>query len=229
MTIVDMQITEESIPLKTPFITALRHVNAVEFVRVTLFAEEGLCGIGEAPPTKAITGEDQESITLTIRELIAPCLLHHPFHSIDEAQEVLHASCKSNSSAKAAVDIALYDLFAKKADQPLYTYLGGRQHPLSTDVTISLNAPEQMAKDAEKAIRSGFDILKIKVGGKDGKDSDRIRAVRRALPDAELLIDANQAWSEAETLEIIEAISDLNITLIEQPVSAEELESMQHI
>ncbi len=229
MRIVDIKITEESIPLKTPFITALRRVDAAQFIQVKLRTDDGLCGIGEAPPTKAITGEDMESITSTIRDSIAPRLFHRPFQSMDEAQVLLHESCKGNSSAKAAIDIALYDLFSQQAGQPLYAYLGGSEHPVKTDVTISLNDPQTMAADAGKAVKNGFDILKVKVGAKDGKDIERIRAVRKAVPEASLLIDANQAWNETETLEVIEAIGDLNITLIEQPVPAEQLESMQCI
>ncbi len=229
MTITDITITHESIPLRTPFITALRRVDAVTFVRVRLHTSDGLTGTGEAPPTKAITGEDIESITSAIKELIVPRLLHHHFTSMDEAQKVLHTSCEGNNSAKAAIDIALYDLFSQKVARPLYDYLGGNVQELRTDVTISLKHPQKMAEDAKRAVSDGFDILKVKVGGQDGLDTDRIRAVREAVPNAALLIDANQAWSEEETLTIIDAISDLNITLIEQPVSAKALESMQQI
>lgn len=229
MTITHITLSHESIPLKTPFITALRHVDAVTFVRVRLHTSDGMTGIGEAPPTKAITGEDIESITSAIKELIAPRLLHHHFFSMDEAQKVLHTSCKGNNSAKAALDIALYDLFSQKVHQPLYSYLGGSVQELRTDVTISLKHPQKMAEDAKRAVADGFDILKVKVGGKDGLDTDRIKAVREAVPDAPLLIDANQSWGEAETLTVIDAISDLDITLIEQPVPAKALESMQRI
>ncbi len=229
MRIVDIKIIHESIPLKTPFITALRRVDAVEFVRVKLITDNQLIGIGEAPPTKAITGEDLESISTTIDRIIAPKLLHHNFQSMAEIQELLHASCDGNHSAKAAIDMALYDLFSQESNQPLYSYLGGKEQSLTTDVTISLNRPDKMAKDAQTAIKNGFYILKVKVGAKDGLDIDRIKAVRQTVPDAKLLIDANQAWSEAESLSIIHEISDLNISLIEQPLPAEQLKGMQHI
>lgn len=229
MKIVNIGITRESIPLKTPFITALRRVDTVPFVRVKLLTDEGFTGIGEAPPTKAITGEDMKTITSTIQNKIAPRFLYHHFISMEEAQLLLHGCCKDHNSAKAAFDIALYDLFAKKFAQPLFSYLGGSVNPLQTDVTISLNQPAKMAKDANTAVAEGFDILKIKVGGKDGLDSERIQAVRGAAAHATLLIDANQAWSEAQTLQVIGAVSDLDITLIEQPVPAKQLESLQRI
>lgn len=229
MRIIDIEIGRESIPLKKPFITALRRVDTVQFVRVKIVTEEGFSGIGEAPPTKAITGEDTETITSTIRSKIIPRFLHEHFSSMEDAQRLLHACCEGQNSAKAAFDIALYDLFAKRAGQPLYAYLGGSANLLQTDVTISLNHPETMAQDARTAIAEGFDILKIKVGGHDGLDSERIRAVRTAAAHATLLIDANQAWSEAETLEEIRAVRDLDITLIEQPVPAKQLNSLRRI
>lgn len=229
MTITDIIITDESIPLKRPFITALRRVDAVTFVRVRLHTDEGPIGTGEAPPTKAITGEDIASITSAIQEQIAPRLLHRPLASMDEAQTLLHASCQGHNSAKAAIDIALYDLFSQQAQVPLYAYLGGSQQTLKTDVTISLGSPKTMADDSRRALAAGFSILKVKVGGKDGLDIARIKAVREAAPEAALLIDANQAWSESEALETIDAIKGVDITLIEQPVKQNALKSMQRI
>ncbi len=229
MILVDLTISIEKIPLKTPFITALRRVEHVETVRVVLTDASGETGTGEAPPTKAITGEDCESIIAAL-ETFKPALLHTDFKTIDDAMETLHKAIEGNSSAKAAIDMALYDLFAKKAGMPLYRYLGGSLKALHTDVTISLKTPEAMAEDALKALSEGFNILKVKVGGNDGLDIDRVRAVRKAAGSgATLLIDANQAWDEAQTMAFIDALKSDDIALIEQPVPANELEAMQRI
>jgi L-alanine-DL-glutamate epimerase-like enolase superfamily enzyme len=152
------------IPLRTPFITALRRVDTVESVRVTLTTASGQCGTGEAPPTRAITGEDCASI-LAALERIRPALLHVDFATIGAAMEALHGALEGNFSARAAVDMALYDLFAKEAGMPLCTYLGGEPGPVRSDVTISLNPPAEMAEDAREAIRNGCNILKVKLGG----------------------------------------------------------------
>ena len=229
MTLVEITAVVEHIPLKTPFITALRRVETVEFVRVTLRSASGAVGIGEAPPTKAITGEDSNSILAALEHMM-PQLTQRKFHDIDEAMALLHGSIPGNHSAKAAVDMAFYDLYAKEAGLPLYAYLGGEARTIPTDVTISLNAPETMAGDAAEALRNGFDILKVKVGAGDGRDAERLRAVRNAAGNnAILLIDANQAWSESETLAFIEAVADLDVALIEQPVPAAELDALARI
>jgi len=216
------------IPLKTPFVTALRRVETVESVRVTLRSASGTAGVGEAPPTKAITGEDTGTI-LAALETIRERLLATPFETLDAAMEALHAAVAGNHSAKAAVDIALYDLYAREAGAPLYAYLGGKAGAIRSDVTISLNAPEVMAEDTRDALQRGYRILKVKLGGRDGRDVARIEAVRAAAPGATLLADANQAWSEAESLDFIARTVELDLALIEQPVPADALGAMRRI
>lgn len=131
------------VPLKTPFKTALRTVDAVEDTLVCVTAFGGLAGWGEAPPTAAITGETNASIKAAILGHIRPALLGKDLDSFEEVQAALHGAIVGNTSAKAAVDMALYDLFAQSCNQPLYRLLGGARSELETDLTISLNEPQQ--------------------------------------------------------------------------------------
>jgi len=229
MTITKIEISHQNIPLKTPFITALRRVEDVQSILVILHSSDGFKGIGAAPPTKAITGEDLESIVSTIKDHIAPALSHRKWHSLHEALNALHKCCKGNSSSKAAIDMALYDLYAKSKGQPLYEYLGAQKGGIETYVTISLNTPEQMLEDAKDAYMNGYALLKIKVGANDGDDLQRISIICENIPEATVLIDANQAWSLEEAIEIIHALHYPNISMIEQPVKKDEYEAMQTI
>lgn len=224
MIITKITLSEHKIPLKHPFITALRRVEAVAFVRIHIHTDTQNIGIGEAPPTKAITGETLESISKSIRHTITPKLLGL---SPQEALEVLKEL--SHNSASAAVDMALFDLCAQDSNQTLRAYLGAETSTLKTAITLSLNTPELMAKQAKEALKSGLDILKVKVGGSDGKDIERIHAISTIAPHATILLDANQAWSRPEALRIIESIQNLNIALIEQPVAANDLTAMAEI
>ena len=125
MKIASYEIGIVRIPLRTPFKTALRTVDSVEDVIVRLAAPDGTIGLGEAPPTKAITGETLESIQETICGRIIPVL-----RALPEDADVLprliaiQESCAGNTSAKAAVDLAVHDLAARKACLPLHQYLG---------------------------------------------------------------------------------------------------------
>jgi len=225
MIITHFEISSIKIALKTPFITALRRVAFVESVRLFIHTDTGAIGIGEAPPTKAITGEDAEDIIHTLKHIIMPQLIGHHLDTPSKLFDTLHNSCEAHTSAKAAVDIAIYDLLSKKAG--LASYLGAKTETVQTDVTISLNAPKKMAEDAQRAVADTFTVLKVKVGAKDGADIQRIQAVCEAVPNATILLDANQAWSLAEAIQILEHLHYPNIALVEQPLMAQDLKGMK--
>ncbi|MEG2931155.1 MAG: dipeptide epimerase, partial [Ruthenibacterium sp.] len=86
-----------------------------------------------------------------------------------------------NTSAKAAVDMAVYDLFAKRLGAPLYQLLGGARRSFETDITISVNDVQQMVADSTDAVSKGYRILKIKVGKEGLADVERIAAIRAAV------------------------------------------------
>jgi len=216
MIITKITLSHHKIPLKHPFVTALRRVETVEFLRVHIYTDSGEIGIGEAPPTKAITGETIESIKQAIEQEITPKLLSL---TIQEAIELIYTCKEKYTSALAAIDIALYDLLPSRKKQ--------KTSSLKTAITISLDTPEIMAIRSQEAIKAGLDILKVKVGAKDSQDIARIKAVCEVIDnDATILLDANQAWNRDEALDIIKEIQELNITLIEQPLIANDLEGM---
>ena len=228
MKIIAITTVIEKIPLRTPFITALRRVDAVENLRICIHTDSYNIGLGAAPATKAITGEDLKSIAHTVKNHIAPQLVGEHFE-LPLLLSKLHSSCKGHSSAKAAVDMALYDLAALSLEQNLVTYLGAQAQTLESVLTISLKNPQEMAEDAQKAYARGFSHLKVKVGGGDGLDIERIEAVRATVPQARLLIDANQAWDVESSHAIIDAITPLNIELIEQPVIGSDIQALKEV
>ncbi|HET7886988.1 MAG TPA: N-acetyl-D-Glu racemase DgcA [Bradyrhizobium sp.] len=121
------------------------------------------------------------------------------------------------SAARNALDCALLELEAKQAGQRIWDLLG-RTVPLPrvTTFTISLGTPEAMAAATAKAAHRP--LLKIKLGG-DG-DEMRIAAVRKAAPDSELIVDANEAWTEANLEQNLAACAGAGVTLVEQPLPA---------
>ena len=230
MKIAKIETAEVNIPLVTPFKTALRTVDSVNDIVVRITADNGQRGYGEAPPTAVITGETKGSIRCAIEEFIAPPLIGMEIENLDGIMRVLHKSMVKNTSAKAAVDMAVYDLFAKSCGKPLYQVLGGCKGEVETDLTISVNETEEMVKDSLLAIRQGFRILKIKVGKEGQKDVERIKAIRKAVgPEIKLRIDANQGWSAKDAVRIIRKLEDMGIDmdLVEQPVSAHDFEGMK--
>ena len=232
MKIAKIETAEVNIPLVTPFKTALRTVDSVNDVVIKITTDDGQEGYGEAPPTAVITGETKGSIRCAIEDFLAPGLIGMEIENLDGIMEKLHRSMVKNTSAKAAVDMAVYDLFAKSSKKPLYKVLGGNKGEIETDLTISVNEIEEMVNDSLLAVKQGFQILKIKVGKEGVKDVERIRAIRQAVgPDIRLRIDANQGWSAKDAVRIIRELEDLGIDmdLVEQPVSAHDFEGMKFV
>lgn len=232
MRITGIHTGEIQIPLVRPFKTALRTVERVEDIVVRITAENGMVGYGEAPPTAVITGDTKGSVLCAIREHIAPALTGMDILALEEVMERLHHAIKGNTSAKAAVDMALYDLWAKVIGKPLYQLLGGYRDTIETDLTISVNPVPQMVADSLAAVQDGYRVLKVKVGKEGMADIPRIAAIREAVgPDIRIRVDANQGWNVKDSIRIITAMEDkgLDIDLVEQPVAAGDIDGMAKI
>ncbi len=230
MIIRDVILYEQNIPLKTPFTTALRRVDSLNSLVIKLITDNGVCGYGAAAPTAMVTGETMPSLVCAVRDYIKPLILDK---TVDlKLTDIIKASIAHNTSAKAAVETALYDLLAKEQGLPLFKYLGGRKSKrLETDITISLNPPEIMAEDTKKALSAGVEILKIKLGGTVREDIKRIDAVAEVSADRLLRLDANQAWSYEDALKIINHCEErmYPIEFVEQPFAADALENMKRL
>ncbi|REJ11215.1 dipeptide epimerase [Halobacillus trueperi] len=222
-----------AVPLHTPFKTALRTVTVAESIYVKVIGEDGTEGWGEAPPTVVITGESLTSIDHTIKKVITPVLIGKDITYREDLFEKLQGCCIGNTSAKAAVDIALHDLLGKIYQLPLYQLLGGSKSELETDYTVSVNDREEMAEDAARYVSNGFKILKVKVG-KDTieKDIERIQNIHKRVGEGvRIRLDANQGWSPKEAIYAIRKMEDhhLPIELVEQPVHAQNIEGMKQV
>lgn len=221
-----------SIPLKKPFKTAVRSVDSVRDVVIRIETDSGIVGYGEAPPTGKITGDTKGGILGAIEDHIQPSLMGREAGDLDGNLAVLEECIVGNTSAKAAVDMALYDIWGKSLKAPLYRLFGGMKKNLETDVTVSVNEPDEMVKDSVKAVDLGYKTLKIKVGKETERDFDRIRAIRDAIgPKVKIRIDANQGWSPSQAVKILGKMEEagFDIELVEQPVKALDLNGMTYV
>lgn len=232
MKIAKIETAEIQIPLRTPFKTALRTVDSVHDLLVRVTADDGSVGYGEAPPTAVITGDTLGSLKCAIEEFIAPALVGREVEDLDGTMTALERCMVKNTSAKAAVDMAVFDLFAQSCGKPLYQVLGGAKRQIETDLTISVNPTPEMVRDAQEAVARGFRILKIKVG-KDGlSDIQRLKAIRQAVgPLITIRVDANQGWEAKQAVRIITGMEDAGVDaeLIEQPVPAHDVDGLAYI
>jgi o-succinylbenzoate synthase len=232
MKITNIRIGFISVPLTTPFKTAMRTVNSVNDVIVEVHTDTGNIGYGEAAPTGVITGDTTGAIIGAIEDHIKKALINLEIEDIETIMLKLNSCIVNNNSAKAAVDIAIYDLFGQLHKTPVYKLLGGHRKELTTDITISVNEPEEMARDSIRAVNLGYRTLKIKVGKNAQKDILRMQAIRDAIGyDIDLRVDANQGWTPKEAVKAIRKMEDigLNLEFIEQPVLAHDLVGFKHV
>ncbi|MEA3418777.1 MAG: dipeptide epimerase [Campylobacterota bacterium] len=217
--------------LKTPFQTALRRVEFLEDMIVLIHTNNGLTGYGEGAPTPVITGETMGTMQAVI-DYLKPFLIGRELEDFDALTNIVQHRILKNTTAKSALEIALYDLKAKSQNLPLYQMLGGEQREFETDITISLGETEKMVSDSLDAIARGYNILKLKVGDGVQKDIERIEAIYQAVgKDIILRLDANQGWTAKESVEILTALESRGIKpeLVEQPVKADDVEGLKYI
>lgn len=222
-----------AVPLKKPFKTALRTVTVAEAIFVKVSCDNGIIGWGEAPPTLVITGDSLASIDASINDVIKPFLLKQNLLNYEAIFQGLKAILVNNSSAKAAVDMALYDCISQNCRLPLYQFLGGYRNEIETDFTVSVNSPDEMGEDAVNYVSDGFNVLKVKVGiGEIATDIARIQEIRKRIGnDIKIRLDANQGWKSKDAVRAIRKMEDLglDIELVEQPVKADDLDGLKQV
>lgn len=232
MKITEVKLGMISVPLRVPFKTALRTVNSVEDVVVEIHTDTGAVGYGEAPPTGVITGDTTGAIIGAIRDHISKAIIGRDVDDFENLMMAVQNSMVKNTSAKAAVDMALWDLYGQLYKIPAYKLMGGSRKTICTDITISVNDPETMAKDAMDAIHRGYDCLKVKVGKEPEKDIARLSAIRGVVPKSTLIrIDANQGWEPKEAVRILNGMQEkgLDIEFVEQPVKGHDIEGLKYV
>jgi L-Ala-D/L-Glu epimerase len=232
MKITDIRFNMLRVPLKTPFKTALRTVDSIEDVIVTVHTDKGNVGYGEAPATAVITGDTHGSIVEAIKKYIAPRIIGEDVANLNRITQLIQGALEKNSSAKAAVEIAVYDLFGQLYNAPLYKLLGGGDPVITTDITISVDYIDKMVADSINAVERGFESLKIKVGKDIGVDIERVKAIYAAVEGRALLrVDANQGWTAKQAVFALQTLEDagVRLELVEQPVKAQDLEGMKYV
>ena len=231
------------IPLRTSFKTALRTVDHVEDIILTVAADNGETGFGEAPPTRAITGETLETIQAALTDHILPAIRGMDLDDTEQILNTIQSCIAGNSSAKAAVDMAVYDLKARLEGRPLMALLAEKisceirkpsvkKPVLLTDLTISVNSTKQMVADARSAVGRGFKDLKIKVGKEGKADLEKIKEIRDAVGKGiQIRVDANQGWTPEEAVDILQEAERLQLDLefVEQPVKASDVAGMAYV
>ena len=199
--------------LAETFVISRESTDYADVVQVAL-SYNGIEGFGEGAPIERY-GESAESAKTFVEEH-AELLGDDPF-ALEEIGARL-AALPGEQAAKAALDAALYDLQGKLLGTPAFRLLGLPRTGPPTSWTVWLGDPDDMARRAAKAA-PGFQRLKLKLGGGDGRDVERVRAVR-GVTELPLQVDVNEWWSLDEALEALPQLAELGVEYCEQPLRA---------
>lgn len=219
LTISQIELYTFRIQLKEPFVISLGPILAAENVLLVIRTKEGLTGFGECSPFMTIHGESAET-AMVVGQYFAKVMKGKDPLAIQERIADMDRIIYGNYSIKSAFDMALYDIAAQHAGQPLYAFLGGtRKEDIYTDYTVSIGEPAAMAAAALRIKEQGFPAIKVKLGSNGSNDIIRMNAIRDAVgPEIPLRIDANQGWSLYEAINTLKALEPLQIQYCEEPI-----------
>jgi L-Ala-D/L-Glu epimerase len=213
---VKLEIERRSLSLATPLQSSYGAVGERELLIVALTGADGVTGYGEAAPLEAYDGVSVKRVKRVV-ESYRPALARSG--DVNGAQVI--EACRSVDdlpAALAAIDLALWDRAGRRAGKPVAALLSD-DPAASVPVNATLAALDRagVAEQAARAVREGFECLKLKVGV--GDDAGRVAAARAgAGPDAKLRLDANGAWSVEEAVRMIDALAPAGLELVEEPV-----------
>jgi len=212
---------------KEPFVIATGSSNVAHNIIVKVITDEGI-GIGNACPN-SVTKETHETILMAMK-IFSDELVGEDAGDIVEINSKMDSLLEKNPSAKAGVDIALYDLKGKIEGQPVYKMLGKNKDKMLTDMTIGIMSLEDAVEHAVLYKNEGFKALKIKIGLNKDKDIERVKAVREAVGENIIIrVDANQGYDVKTAIEVIKRIEPFNIEQVEQPVIWDDLGGLKEV
>jgi L-Ala-D/L-Glu epimerase len=217
MKITETAIYKFSIPMH-PFTIATGTMDFAQNIFIRIYTDAGYHGVGECSAFPMIVGETQATCFEMAKDFAALWKGKDPL-IIEDRMNELHAFTAFNSTIKSAFDMALYDIAAKNANQPLYQFLGGSKKEIETDLTIGIDSSAAMAQTASEYKAKGVRIIKIKLGKKGEEDIERVKQIRLAVgADILLRADANQGWNFDTAVTVLQAIDKYDIEFCEQPM-----------
>lgn len=206
-----VKVYEEAWPLHTPFVIARGSRSEARVVVVEL-EENGVRGIGECTPYPRY-GESDASVLEQIMSIVPQLEKGLTRQAL---QQVLPAGAARN-----AVDCALWDLSARQQQQTLADAVGVTlDAEITTAQTVVIGTPEQMAASAAALWETGARLLKVKLD--DRLISERMVAIRSAVPEATLIVDANESWRAEGLAARCQLLADLGVAMLEQPLPAQD-------
>lgn len=225
MKIIEVRAIPFAIPFTKPLTFASGEIHVADNVLVQVTTQDGVTGVAEAPPRPYTYGETQESICAVIEKLFAPAT--EGLSVLDrELVRARLARTVGNPTAKAAIDMAMWDAWGKTVGQPVHTLLGRFTDRLRVSHMLGFDAPDAVAQQAvEMRERYGITSFKVKVGRRPiALDVAVCRRLREVVGDGvELYLDGNRGWTASEAAEVVRRLTDVGLSRVEELCPADDV------
>jgi muconate cycloisomerase len=217
-----------AVPLDHEYRDATRVETHSRDVLVRLGSSDGVTGWGAGTPRRFPTGETQVGAVHVLEAILRDAVMGRDAEDLDGLHAALDAAIPGNEAPKAAIDIAVHDLLGRRAGLSVAELLGGRRREsMATLDILPIEPPARMVEIAlDLHDRLGTNAFKLKIDADVAAGVERVAAVRDALPDAMLVVDANGAWDVATALAAIEALEAYAVAVVEQPVPGHRIEDL---
>jgi L-alanine-DL-glutamate epimerase-like enolase superfamily enzyme len=218
----------EALGLTRPYTIAFRRIESVENAIVRLETDSGLVGLGAASPEPKVTGETMEDCRSALQRERIEWLIGLEVSDPGLVLREIERRMPPAPAARAAVDMALYDLAARERGVPLVEMLGRAHDAMPTSITIGIKPLDETLAEAAEYVARGFRILKVKIGLDLEQDLERLARLRESVgPRIAIRADGNQGYSVEETLRFFRGTVALDLEFLEQPLPAAEVEAMR--
>lgn len=219
----------ENLELTRPYTIAFKTFDSVENIFVQIETGEGKIGIGAGAPSAFVTGETMESAKEKLKELEA-FLLGADIRKMNAILRRMKELFPENPAVRAAVDIALHDIYTKILDIPLVDLWGRAHFSLPTSVTIGINSIEESVAQAKEYMDLGFKVIKLKTGKTVAEDVAIFSKIRETVGKSiKIRVDANQGYSVQDTKDFYRLTKKMKVELIEQPLSCDVNKQMKKL
>lgn len=208
--------------MREPFRTSFGTIQEKDFAIIEVIDQNGLSGWGEAValPDPTYTEETFKTSWHILEDFLIPMLLDRKINHPEEVEKIF-IPIRRNTMAKAAIECAVWDLYAKQNNSSLSQAIGGTKSQIEAGISIGIqNSENELFKKIEGYLQEGFKRIKMKI--KPGMDVELIKAVRSRFPKVPLMADANSAYSLRD-IEHLRKLDDFDLMMIEQPLGADDI------
>ncbi len=230
MKIVSLEYYRHEMKLTVPYTIAYETVDKTVNIFLKICTDKGLCGYGCAAPDLQVTGETPQTVSEFLDGPAPAALIGKDPLRITYIMELIKNNVTGQPSARAAVDMALFDILGKTANLPVWKMLGGYRNRIKTSVTIGIIPVRETVEMARHYITEGFKCLKIKGGINLQEDVERIIRIREMVGKSiALRFDANQGYSVEDSRKFVKETKKAGIELIEQPTPRGEPDMLRRV